>query len=294
MQAEIVVRGVLFGEGPVWCSDGTLVATSVAEGALYRIWPDQHRAERLAVTGGGANAAAPAGDGGFLVTQNGGIDFAAHGLEGMPPPDFTTPCLQRVSAAGEVSVLTAGESVGGFNAPNDLVVAADGTVFFTDPGHHPPPDPPIGRLWSLLPDGQLTLVADGFWYCNGIAVDACGALVVVERQGLQRVFADGSREWVIENLGEGGGDGFCVDVEGRFYVAATSAHGVRVIDRNGTPLDFLKIPGRGLSTNCCFGGKDGRTLFVTDALPGNIVAFEGMPAPGLPVHAWHGSTNPAP
>lgn len=288
MQAEIVAEGVLFGEGPVWCGDGSLVVASVAEGALYRVWPEQHRAERLAETGGGANAAAPAADGGFLVTQNGGVDFSSHGLPGLPAPRFTTPGLQRVSAAGEVSVLEAGESIGGLNAPNDLIIAADGTVYFTDPGHYPPPRPDAGRLLALRPDGALEVVAEGFYYCNGIVLDREDELVVVERAGLQRVFPDGTREWVVEHLGEGGGDGFCVDSEGRFYVAATSAHGIRVVDHDGTLLDFLEIPGRGLVTNCCFGGADGRTLFVTDALPGTVVAFEGMPTQGKPVHAWPG------
>ena len=69
--------GLLFPEGPVWCADGTVVCTSVAEGALYRVWPGESRKERIAEVGGGANAAAPADDGGFLVTQNGGIDFGA-------------------------------------------------------------------------------------------------------------------------------------------------------------------------------------------------------------------------
>jgi sugar lactone lactonase YvrE len=43
-----------------------------------------------------------------------------------------------------------------------------------------------------------------------------------------------------------------------------------------------------VTTNCCFGGPDGRTLFATDGLPGQIVAWEGMPAPGLPLHPWPG------
>ena len=42
--------------------------------------------------------------------------------------------------------------------------------------------------------------------------------------------------------------------------------------------------GTGLVTNCCFGGADLRTLFVTEGIPGSVVAFEGMPTPGLPVH----------
>src|SRR5215471_125944 len=70
-RAEVVCTGVPFGEGPVWCADGTLVVTSVAAGALYRVFPDQHRADRFADTGGGANGAALATDGSILVTQNG-------------------------------------------------------------------------------------------------------------------------------------------------------------------------------------------------------------------------------
>ena len=37
MRREVVCDGVRFGEGPVWCGDGILVVTSVADGALLRI-----------------------------------------------------------------------------------------------------------------------------------------------------------------------------------------------------------------------------------------------------------------
>ena len=47
-----------------------------------------------------------------------------------------------------------------------------------------------------------------------------------------------------------------------------------------------KIDGEGLTTNCCFGGDDLRTLFVTDAMPGNVVAFKHMPTAGLPLPTW--------
>jgi len=127
--AEVIVVGLLFPEGPVWCGDGTVVCTSVAEGALYRVWPTEGRKERIASVGGGANAAAPADDGGFLVTQNGGIDFGSIGLYEDPPPYRPVrPGVQRVAGDGSVSYLL---DVG-FLAPNDLVVAADGTLYFTD------------------------------------------------------------------------------------------------------------------------------------------------------------------
>jgi len=283
--AEVVCDGIPFGEGPVWCPDATLVVTSVAEGALYRVWPAEGRAERYADTGGGANGAALAADGSILVTQNGGFDFAATGLFADPPPFVpATPGLQIVTPDGTVGFL----ADRGFHAPNDLAVGADGTVYLTDPGHYPPPDPGIGQVIAFARDGTTTVVADGFWFCNGIAFEPDGTLVVVERQGLLRVHADGSRDWLVEHLGRGAGDGFCLDSDGRCYVASTIEHGVRVVDPDGTIVDFLPIEGDGLTTNCCFGGGDLRTLFATDAVPGRVVAWEGMPIAGLPLPSWPG------
>jgi gluconolactonase len=282
----VVGTGIPFSEGPVWCDDGTIVATSVAAGSLFRVWPETGTTEKIADTRGGANGAALAEDGSILVTQNGGMDFSK--LRGvfaeLPKAEPATPGLQLARADGSVSYL----ADTGFHGPNDLAVAEAGEIFFTDPGHYPPPDTGIGRVMVYERDGTVRTYADGFHYCNGIAFDLDGHVVVVEGRGLQRVFPDGSREWVIETLGRGGGDGFCLDADGRYYVASTVEHGIRVVDTDGAVLDFLEIDGDGLSTNCCFGGSDLRTLFVTDAIPGNVVAFEGMPTPGLPLPAWPG------
>ena len=286
MRSEVVATGIPFSEGPVWCTDGTVVATSVAAGALFRVWPSEHRAELCATTGGGANGAALAADGSIVVTQNGGVDFSK--LPGvyrtLPACTPATPGLQRAAPDGTVTYLVDA----GFRGPNDLAVAANGDLFFTDPGHYPPTGDGLGHVFVLARDGRVRTFADGFFYCNGIAFDLDGHVVVVERRGLQRVFPDGAREWVVEKLGRGGGDGFCLDADGRYYVASTIEHGVRVVDTDGTVLDFLPIVGVGLTTNCCFGGDDLRTLFVTDAIPGNLVAFEHMPTPGLPLPPWPG------
>lgn len=291
MNAEVVARGIRFPEGPVWCpapagAPGTLVCTSVADGALVRIHVDTGRVEPVATVGGGANAAALARDGGFLVTQNGGIDFASTNLFPVDPPEYLpiTPGIQRVSPAGAVTYV----ADRGFRAPNDLVVASDGTVWFTDPPPFPPPDEPVGRVHTMRPDGDTRVVASGFGYCNGIALEPDGTAIVVEGQGLVRLDADGGWEWIVEQLSGGAGDGFCVDVEGRLYVANTAAHGVRIVDPDGSEVEFLAIEGAGVTTNCCFGGADGRTLFATDGLPGQVVAWEGMPTAGLPLHPWPG------
>jgi gluconolactonase len=286
VQSQIVGRGIPFSEGPVWCPDGTVVATSVAAGALFRVWPDTGKVERIADTGGGANGAALATDGSILVTQNGGIDFSV--LPGvfadLPKCEPAVPGLQLAAPDGTVTYLSDKDYLG----PNDLAVTPEGAIYFTDPGHYPPHEDDQGRIFVYGRDGSVSMFASGFHYCNGIAFEPDGSVVVVERRGLQRVHPGGDREWVIETLGRGGGDGFCLDADGRFYVASTMEHGIRVVDADGSVVDFLPIEGEGLTTNCCFGGVDLRTLFVTDALPGDLVAFEGMPTPGLPLPTWPG------
>ena len=289
MRAEMVTDGIVFGEGPVWVPEGTpggpsLVVTSVAAGKLYRISPDGATCDELTDTGGGPNGAALATDGSMLVTQNGGLDFSKLPIGVDLPFREATPGLQIAPTDSDVRYL----ADDGFHAPNDLVVDGEGTVLFTDPPHFPPPDDAVGRVWAYGRDGSVRLVADRFQYCNGIALDPDGTVVVIEGRGLQRVRPDGEREWVVETLGSGGGDGFCLDADGNYYVASTIEHGVRVVDPQGKELDFLEIAGQGLTTNCCFGGADCRTLYATDALPGNVVAWEGLPRPGLPMHTWPG------
>jgi gluconolactonase len=293
--AEIVATGTGLGEGPVYCPDDTVVFTCLSLGLLHRAHLDSGQLEVLADTAGSPNAAVAASDGGFLVTQNGGFDLATMlAPDRPPPPGFppfrgeigeyrpVEPGIQRIHPDGRVDYLVRGSC----QSPNDLVVAADGTLYFTDPPHsHAKRDAHVARVQVVHPDGTFEIYADGFSYCNGIALEADGTVVVVEADGLQRVYADGSREWIVEHLGPGRGDGLCIDVDGRFYVAARQENGIRVVE-DGREVDFLPGPGEGVVTNCCFGGVDGRTLFATEGFNGWLLAWPNMPTPGLAQHAW--------
>ena len=150
---EVVCHEPRFAEGPVWCAangsaPASLVCTSVSDGALFRVDVERGTYARIADTGGGANGAAPCADGGFLVTQNGGLDFAAIGLFDDPPVCTPArPGLQRVAPDSRVEHLTPDP----LQAPNDLVVAPDGTVFFTDPPPWPLPDDALGTRLGVRP-----------------------------------------------------------------------------------------------------------------------------------------------
>lgn len=286
---ELVVDGIGLPEGPVWCDDGTLVVTAVAEGALYRIWPGEGRKEKIADTAGGPNSAAPADDGGFIVTQNGGIDFS---IMPSPPEEMRFPHpatpparvsggLQRVAPDGTVTRI-----LSDMQASNDLVVGPDGTVYFTDPPSFPPPATPVARVMALAPDGSVRVIADGLNYVNGIVRERDGNLIVTEGHGLLRIGPDGGREWVCEDAcGHDGTDGMALDADGRIYMAAVVGHGVRVME-DGKQVELLPLPGLGVSTNCCFGGPDNRWLFVTDGWPGQVWVWKDLPTAGLPLYKW--------
>ena len=77
-------------------------------------------------------------------------------------------------------------------------------------------------------------------------------------------------------------DGCCFDEEGRLYVAATAAAEVQVFDADGRCVERLPCGENSIVSNCCFGGGDGRTLFVTDARGERVLAFE-LGVAGLPL-----------
>jgi gluconolactonase len=299
---EVVVSEGIGGvaEGPVWCPDGTLIVTCVDLGLIHRVFPNEGRAVVAGRTAGGPNGAALASDGGVVVAQNGGFDFAGAGLGDAPPPQRVEPSIQLVTPAGAVSVLASG----GLSAPNDLVVTGDGTILFTDSPvfedvSRYPYDlvKPEGRVWAAGRHGALRLLADEFAFCNGIALDLDGSVLVVEANGIVRLAADGTeREWVIRAMNPEDdkivADGIALDTGGRIYAAVYNEGGIRVFE-DGQPVDFLPVPGGAVLTNCCFGGPDMRTLFATSAFPAQVLAWEGLPTPGLPLTSWPGPPTAA-
>ena len=173
--SDQLADGILFPEGLGWeTATQTLVTASVQTATVFRIWPTERRKEVIAELGkGGANNLTLAAGGGIVVCQNGGVDagppMAANypDMEPLPPQETTTPGLLYLSPGGDVTYILDE----GINAPNDITVDASGDLVFTDPGnpfHSPRPDPRLMR-WS--PTAGLTVIADGFGYCNGIFAD---------------------------------------------------------------------------------------------------------------------------
>jgi gluconolactonase len=285
-RAEIVVDGIAFPEGLGWFPDDqTLLCSGVQEARVYRIFPMDGRKELLVDLGaGGANNLVLTTDGGCLVSQNGGVDanlvmpslYPEMGR--LPEIRLTRPGLMLVTPDGEARYVIDS----GVNAPNDLAAASDGTLYFTDPGNPFLEPRATPRVMRLSVDAELAALAEGFEYCNGIAVDDEG-LLVTEHGGVLRIGFDGARDWAIRF--EGGVDGLALDVDGRMYVAGSGDGIVRIVE-DARVVETLQVTERGVITNCCFGGPELRSLFVTDAVSGRVSVFPDMPTPGAQVHSW--------
>ena len=224
-----------------------------------------------------------------MITNNAGIDFTgfadALGLDATKIPFAPgPPALQRFFPDGDVITLASE----GLQAPNDLVVAEDGTIYFTDPPPHGGQQGGEGHFFKYHLERGLQHIASGFEYDNGVALSPGGRLLIVEARGLMWIDPDsGDKEWWIEQLpGESPGDGFAFDEDGRLYCACPMDHCIRVLETNGKEVERVELGEGAYPTNCCFGGEDRRTLFTTELAPGRVCAVEGLPTPGLPLVPW--------
>jgi gluconolactonase len=218
-------------------------------------------------------------DGRLYVAQNGGIFEASKRSETSAKPGI------QLIEGGRISYL-ADEGLG---APNDLCFGPDGRLYFTDPrGWARPNDVQPGRVFAMTPGGRPELLAEGPAFTNGIAFGPDPSYLYVAVTFEQRVLRYRLRDGKLDEpeefgkLDPGMPDGMCFDADGRLYVAATVAEEVQVFDTTGACVDRLKCGENSMITNCCFGGADSKTLFVTDARRERVLAFD-LDVAGLPL-----------
>ncbi len=273
---NVLATNAGFAEGPVWTRDGRLLVTSISHGAICEIAAGSARL--VAKTGGGPNGMCEGADGALYIAQNGG----GFGM-GEEVAEKATPGVQVVSR-GDARYLAEG-----LDAPNDICFGPDGRLYFTDPrGWATPENTAPGRVYAMAIGGEPQLLAEGPRFTNGIAFGLDPSQLFVSATFEQRVLAypfNGAllgepREFC--NLDGAFPDGMCFDAEGHLYVAATMSGEVQVFDGAGQRVERLACGENALITNCCFGGPDERTLYVTDARGERVLAFE-RDVPGLPL-----------
>lgn len=257
--------GCVWAEGPVWLPhDGSVLWSDIPNDRVLRWAPDD----------GVSVSLHPAGhQNGHTLGLDGTVIACSHGRRR----------VERLSLDGTIAPIVDRYQGYRLNSPNDVVVKADGTIWFTDPpygilseweGHTAESEIGACLVFRFDPhDGSLTAVADQLDMPNGLAFSPDESVLYVsdtaashDPDGNHHIMAfdvvdgrDLRSPRVLYVVPGGLADGFRVDVHGHVW---TSAHdGIHVIAPDGRRLGRLPVPE--VTSNCVFGGPRGDRLFIT-------------------------------
>ena len=173
------------------------------------------------------------------------------------------------------------------NQPNDLAIAADGTIFASDPAWKNN----TGQLWRIDTNGKTTLIASNLGTSNGIEVSPDGKTLYVNESVQRNVWAwtinadkTISNKKLIRQFPDFGFDGMRCDIDGNLYISRHGKGTVVKMTPKGEVLQEIDILGKKPS-NLCFGGPDGKTIYVTEVEHTRLVRFR-VDRPGLAWSRW--------
>jgi gluconolactonase len=268
-EIEKVADGFVFLEGPVWRSaDARLFYSDLRGNAIYQ-WTAadgvrDHSKPFFAGDGAGLRGVGPNG---IALDAEGRLLACVYGSRS----------VIRIEKDGTRTTLADRYQGKRLNSPNDLVVAGDGTMYFTDPSFglegtdsSPLREQTVNGVYRIRPNGEVTLLTGEQERPNGLVLSPDERTLYVANSGgavtgwyaydlgpsglsNKRVFHD-----ITGVQGEGGADGMKVDLAGNVY--ATGPGGIWVIAPDGTHLGTIRAPEA--LTNVGW-GEDGRTMYIT-------------------------------
>lgn len=254
-----LASGFQFTEGPVWhAEEHTLYFSDIPANTIFRYNKN---------TGTDIYRQPSHYANGLIIDAQGRLLACEH----------QTRRVTRTSDAG-VEVITDRYQGKRLNSPNDLVIARDGSILFTDPlyglreGLGGPGEQELNfQGLYRVPAGasEPVLLADDFEAPNGLAFSPDESHLYVDdtvRRHI-RVFNVGEDytltggEVLVEVKGEGEGkpDGMKVDVEGHIY--CTGPQGIWICTAQGDVLGRIQVPEK--TSNLAWGSEGYRTLFIT-------------------------------
>lgn len=230
----------------------------------------------------------PAGLGELWLTlpqgsSGNGIVFDKAGM--MYVADYTAHQVLKIDPATKQVTALAHEPK--MNQPNDLAIGPDETLWASDPNW----TESTGQLWRIDRDGKVTALASGMGTTNGIEVSPDGKHLYVNESVQRNVWsfeinADKTlaNKTLIRQFPDHGFDGMRCDVDGNLYISRHGKGTVVVMSPSGEILHEINVLGAN-PTNVCFGGPDGRTVYVTEVEHQRLVQFR-TEKPGLAWSRW--------
>jgi gluconolactonase len=280
---EELAAGFQWTEGPVWVdAAGGLLFSDVPQNTIFR-WRQGEGVDRWLSPSGYTGAVPRGGEpgsNGLLLDAEGRLLVCQHGDRRVARLDQAEGFSWDRPAAS-FTTLASGFDSKRFHSPNDLVLDAQGRLYFTDPPYGleggvdgPGRELSFQGVYRLDPDGAVTLLTDKLSRPNGIALSPDGRTLYVANSD------PGSALWMAWNLSPTGNledervffdatdlvgdehpglpDGMAVDIDGNLF--ATGPGGIFVFAPDGTQLGSVRLAQA--SGNCAF-GEDGSSLFVT-------------------------------
>ncbi len=152
-----------------------------------------------------------------------------------------------------------------FNQPNDLCINKKDQLFASDPNWKES----TGKIWRIDPDGKVTLLQENMGTTNGIELSPDEKTLYVNESVQRKVWAfDVSDDGTVSNkrlfaeFPDFGFDGMKCDKNGNLYITRYGKGTIVVLSPKGEQIREVVLKGKKCS-NLVFGGKDGKTVFVT-------------------------------
>ena len=176
------------------------------------------------------------------------------------------------------------------NQPNDLAIDRAGVLYASDPNWAES----TGQLWRIDTDGSTTLLVRDMGTTNGIDLSPDEQTLYVNESVQRNVWAFTitpektlTDKRLVRRFEDFGFDGMRTDVDGNLYITRYGKGTVVKMTPDGTILQEIDVLGTKPS-NLCFGGPDGRTVYVTEVDFTRLVTFR-VDRPG---RAWQLHANP--
>ncbi|WP_319518539.1 SMP-30/gluconolactonase/LRE family protein [uncultured Martelella sp.] len=260
-----------FVEGPSFDRAGNLYFVDIPFGRVFKASPGG-AVEQVAEYDGQPN--------GLKIHRDGRIFLA----------DYQNGIMLLDPESGAVTPALADCDTEGFKGCNDLHFGRDGTLFFTDQGQTGLHDP-TGRVYRWQPEtGRLDSLIDTAPSPNGLVLDLAEQvlfLAVTRANAVWRLMLSPSGRvnkaglFIQFSGGRAGPDGLALTAQGGVVVCQTGMGLVWVHNALGQAIAVVRSP-RGLgTTNCAFGGPDGRSLFITESDSGSILRATFPPELGI-------------
>jgi gluconolactonase len=177
--------------------------------------------------------------------------------------------LWRIGPGTNVTVVLKNYQDKLFNGPNDVWIAPNGSLYFTDPYYQRPywkrgPREMDECVYYVSSDHKKVIrVIDDLKQPNGIIGTPDGRTLFVADIGAGKTYRyQISPDGTLANkklFCELGSDGMTIDEQGNIYL---TGKGVSVFDSTGKKIEQIDVPEQ-WTANVCFGGRDRKLLFIT-------------------------------